>query len=203
MWMQARGHRVMTVSPRYDQYKDAWDTNTPIEVCAVSANERLSSMTLLHSEYCASCRSQSVTGPRQSTSFTLTSVAWIESSSIIHFSLPRWQSHSTNGWNIWTTRREFEQVLSLHCRFSRCRFGVRQAVKFTVLLLARITTITSFGSCFLQRWFCLLYLSVNWSLNVIVDWKVKHFPAFYTELLEWNYILDAFYFENVTHFLSP
>jgi granule-bound starch synthase len=30
--LAARGHRVMTVSPRYDQYKDAWDTNTPIEI---------------------------------------------------------------------------------------------------------------------------------------------------------------------------
>ncbi|RDY14305.1 hypothetical protein CR513_00645 [Mucuna pruriens] len=26
------GHRVMTVSPRYDQYKDAWDTNVLVEV---------------------------------------------------------------------------------------------------------------------------------------------------------------------------
>ncbi|KAM1977842.1 hypothetical protein ACFX16_014600 [Malus domestica] len=24
--MAANGHRVMTISPRYDQYKDAWDT---------------------------------------------------------------------------------------------------------------------------------------------------------------------------------
>lgn len=30
--LAARGHRVMTVSPRYDQYKDAWDTNTPLEI---------------------------------------------------------------------------------------------------------------------------------------------------------------------------
>lgn len=30
--VQARGHRVMTVSPRYDQYKDAWDTTVVIEV---------------------------------------------------------------------------------------------------------------------------------------------------------------------------
>lgn len=30
--LAARGHRVMTVSPRYDQYKDAWDTNTPTEI---------------------------------------------------------------------------------------------------------------------------------------------------------------------------
>lgn len=34
-WSQARGHRVMTVSPRYDQYKDAWDTSTPTEVCTL------------------------------------------------------------------------------------------------------------------------------------------------------------------------
>ncbi|XP_028081576.1 granule-bound starch synthase 1, chloroplastic/amyloplastic-like [Camellia sinensis] len=25
--MAGKGHRVMTVSPRYDQYKDAWDTH--------------------------------------------------------------------------------------------------------------------------------------------------------------------------------
>lgn len=30
--MAARGHRVMTVSPRYDQYKDAWDTTVVIEI---------------------------------------------------------------------------------------------------------------------------------------------------------------------------
>ncbi|XP_024402880.1 granule-bound starch synthase 1, chloroplastic/amyloplastic [Physcomitrium patens] len=30
--LAARGHRVMTVSPRYDQYKDAWDTSTPTEI---------------------------------------------------------------------------------------------------------------------------------------------------------------------------
>ncbi|BBM99765.1 starch synthase [Marchantia polymorpha subsp. ruderalis] len=30
--LAARGHRVMTVSPRYDQYKDAWDTDTTVEV---------------------------------------------------------------------------------------------------------------------------------------------------------------------------
>ncbi|KAF3950030.1 hypothetical protein CMV_024169 [Castanea mollissima] len=29
--MAANGHRVMTVSPRYDQYKDAWDTDVVIE----------------------------------------------------------------------------------------------------------------------------------------------------------------------------
>lgn len=26
------GHRVMTIAPRYDQYKDAWDTNVLVEV---------------------------------------------------------------------------------------------------------------------------------------------------------------------------
>eukprot|EP00898_Chlorokybus_atmophyticus_P008480 jgi/Chlat1/8633/Chrsp86S00658 len=30
--LAARGHRVMTISPRYDQYKDAWDTDTTAEV---------------------------------------------------------------------------------------------------------------------------------------------------------------------------
>eukprot|EP00245_Coleochaete_scutata_P001752 TRINITY_DN12208_c0_g1_i1.p1 TRINITY_DN12208_c0_g1~~TRINITY_DN12208_c0_g1_i1.p1 ORF type:complete len:614 (+),score=139.34 TRINITY_DN12208_c0_g1_i1:144-1985(+) len=30
--LAARGHRVMTVSPRYDQYKDAWDTDTTVDV---------------------------------------------------------------------------------------------------------------------------------------------------------------------------
>ncbi|KAM4105266.1 hypothetical protein ACJW30_06G219200 [Castanea mollissima] len=30
--MAANGHRVMTVSPRYDQYKDAWDTDVVIEL---------------------------------------------------------------------------------------------------------------------------------------------------------------------------
>lgn len=30
--MAANGHRVMTISPRYDQYKDAWDTNVVVEI---------------------------------------------------------------------------------------------------------------------------------------------------------------------------
>uniref|UniRef100_A0A9I9CMB6 Starch synthase, chloroplastic/amyloplastic n=1 Tax=Cucumis melo TaxID=3656 RepID=A0A9I9CMB6_CUCME len=30
--LAARGHRVMTIAPRYDQYKDAWDTNVTVEV---------------------------------------------------------------------------------------------------------------------------------------------------------------------------
>lgn len=30
--LKARGHRVMTVTPRYDQYSDAWDTSVVVEV---------------------------------------------------------------------------------------------------------------------------------------------------------------------------
>uniref|UniRef100_A0A0A0KNM0 Granule-bound starch synthase n=1 Tax=Cucumis sativus TaxID=3659 RepID=A0A0A0KNM0_CUCSA len=30
--MAARGHRVMTIAPRYDQYKDAWDTDVTVEI---------------------------------------------------------------------------------------------------------------------------------------------------------------------------
>ncbi|XP_021276394.1 granule-bound starch synthase 1, chloroplastic/amyloplastic [Herrania umbratica] len=30
--LAARGHRVMTVSPRYDQYKDAWDTSVLVKL---------------------------------------------------------------------------------------------------------------------------------------------------------------------------
>lgn len=30
--LAARGHRVMTVSPRYDQYKDSWDTNVVVDI---------------------------------------------------------------------------------------------------------------------------------------------------------------------------
>ncbi|KAK8583613.1 hypothetical protein V6N13_109021 [Hibiscus sabdariffa] len=30
--MAAKGHRVMTVSPRYDQYKDAWDTSVVVQL---------------------------------------------------------------------------------------------------------------------------------------------------------------------------
>lgn len=30
--LAANGHRVMTVSPRYDQYKDAWDTSVVVEI---------------------------------------------------------------------------------------------------------------------------------------------------------------------------
>ncbi|CAJ2663154.1 unnamed protein product [Trifolium pratense] len=30
--LAANGHRVMTIAPRYDQYKDAWDTSVSIEI---------------------------------------------------------------------------------------------------------------------------------------------------------------------------
>lgn len=30
--LQAYGHRVMAVAPRYDQYMDAWDTSVVAEV---------------------------------------------------------------------------------------------------------------------------------------------------------------------------
>ncbi|KAJ6293393.1 hypothetical protein OIU78_025382 [Salix suchowensis] len=30
--MAARGHRVMTISPRFDQYKDAWDTHLSVQI---------------------------------------------------------------------------------------------------------------------------------------------------------------------------
>ncbi|XP_010940833.1 granule-bound starch synthase 1, chloroplastic/amyloplastic [Elaeis guineensis] len=30
--LAANGHRVMTISPRYDQYKDGWDTNVLLEI---------------------------------------------------------------------------------------------------------------------------------------------------------------------------
>ncbi|KNA12714.1 hypothetical protein SOVF_123430 [Spinacia oleracea] len=30
--LAARGHRVMTISPRYDQYRDGWDTSVTLEV---------------------------------------------------------------------------------------------------------------------------------------------------------------------------
>ncbi|KAG0556017.1 hypothetical protein KC19_11G019700 [Ceratodon purpureus] len=43
--LAARGHRVMTVSPRYDQYKDAWDTNTPLEI---TINGRTETVNFFH-----------------------------------------------------------------------------------------------------------------------------------------------------------
>ncbi|CAI5468524.1 unnamed protein product [Closterium sp. Yama58-4] len=39
--LAARGHRVMTVSPRYDQYKDAWDTDVIIDVKVGDAVEKV------------------------------------------------------------------------------------------------------------------------------------------------------------------
>ncbi|KAL3685048.1 hypothetical protein R1sor_003070 [Riccia sorocarpa] len=43
--LAARGHRVMTVSPRYDQYKDAWDTDTTVEV---KVGDNLEKVRLFH-----------------------------------------------------------------------------------------------------------------------------------------------------------
>lgn len=39
--MAANGHRVMTVSPRYDQYKDAWDTSVILEIKVGDKIERV------------------------------------------------------------------------------------------------------------------------------------------------------------------
>ncbi|KAB1220008.1 Granule-bound starch synthase 1, chloroplastic/amyloplastic [Morella rubra] len=39
--MAANGHRVMTVSPRYDQYKDAWDTEVTIELEVGDQSEKV------------------------------------------------------------------------------------------------------------------------------------------------------------------
>ncbi|XP_030931879.1 granule-bound starch synthase 1, chloroplastic/amyloplastic-like [Quercus lobata] len=39
--MAANGHRVMTVSPRYDQYKDAWDTDVVIELKVGDKTEKV------------------------------------------------------------------------------------------------------------------------------------------------------------------
>eukprot|EP00252_Welwitschia_mirabilis_P015878 TRINITY_DN35268_c0_g1_i1.p1 TRINITY_DN35268_c0_g1~~TRINITY_DN35268_c0_g1_i1.p1 ORF type:complete len:619 (-),score=116.49 TRINITY_DN35268_c0_g1_i1:310-2166(-) len=39
--LAARGHRVMTVSPRYDQYKDSWDTNVLIDIKVGDRMERV------------------------------------------------------------------------------------------------------------------------------------------------------------------
>ncbi|KAG6633833.1 granule-bound starch synthase 1, chloroplastic/amyloplastic-like [Carya illinoinensis] len=43
--MAAKGHRVMTVSPRYDQYKDAWDTEVPVEI---KVGDRLETVRFFH-----------------------------------------------------------------------------------------------------------------------------------------------------------
>ncbi|KAL2336270.1 hypothetical protein Fmac_010716 [Flemingia macrophylla] len=39
--LAANGHRVMTISPRYDQYKDAWDTCVVIEVKVGDRTEKV------------------------------------------------------------------------------------------------------------------------------------------------------------------
>lgn len=43
--LAARGHRVMTVAPRYDQYKDGWDTNVTIEV---QVGDRIETVKFFH-----------------------------------------------------------------------------------------------------------------------------------------------------------
>ncbi|XP_065858454.1 granule-bound starch synthase 1, chloroplastic/amyloplastic [Euphorbia lathyris] len=43
--MAARGHRVMTVSPRYDQYKDAWDTSVLVEI---AVGDRVETVRFFH-----------------------------------------------------------------------------------------------------------------------------------------------------------
>ncbi|XP_061336467.1 granule-bound starch synthase 1, chloroplastic/amyloplastic-like [Gastrolobium bilobum] len=40
--LAAIGHRVMTISPRYDQYKDAWDTSVTVEVKLGDRTEKVS-----------------------------------------------------------------------------------------------------------------------------------------------------------------
>ncbi|GJN01035.1 hypothetical protein PR202_ga18269 [Eleusine coracana subsp. coracana] len=39
--MAANGHRVMVISPRYDQYKDAWDTSVVAEIKVADRYERV------------------------------------------------------------------------------------------------------------------------------------------------------------------
>ncbi|KAJ1390635.1 Starch synthase, catalytic domain [Sesbania bispinosa] len=39
--LAANGHRVMTIAPRYDQYKDAWDTDVTIEVKVGDRTEKV------------------------------------------------------------------------------------------------------------------------------------------------------------------
>ncbi|KAL2346783.1 hypothetical protein Fmac_000783 [Flemingia macrophylla] len=39
--LAVNGHRVMTISPRYDQYKDAWDTSVVIEVKVGDRTEKV------------------------------------------------------------------------------------------------------------------------------------------------------------------
>ncbi|CAN6466296.1 unnamed protein product [Victoria cruziana] len=44
--MAARGHRVMTISPRYDQYSDAWDTSAVVQV---KVGDRTETVRFFHS----------------------------------------------------------------------------------------------------------------------------------------------------------
>ncbi|KAI3453298.1 hypothetical protein Pfo_009961 [Paulownia fortunei] len=43
--MAANGHRVMTVSPRYDQYRDAWDTSVLVEM---KVGDRIETVRFFH-----------------------------------------------------------------------------------------------------------------------------------------------------------
>ncbi|XP_062146031.1 granule-bound starch synthase 1, chloroplastic/amyloplastic [Alnus glutinosa] len=43
--MAAKGHRVMTVCPRYDQYKDAWDTKVQVEI---KVGDRIETVRFFH-----------------------------------------------------------------------------------------------------------------------------------------------------------
>ncbi|KAB1215553.1 Granule-bound starch synthase 1, chloroplastic/amyloplastic [Morella rubra] len=43
--MAAKGHRVMTVSPRYDQYKDAWDTDVLVDI---KVGDRIETVRFFH-----------------------------------------------------------------------------------------------------------------------------------------------------------
>ncbi|XP_057969694.1 granule-bound starch synthase 1, chloroplastic/amyloplastic [Malania oleifera] len=43
--MAANGHRVMTVSPRYDQYRDCWDTNVAVEI---KVGDRIETVRFFH-----------------------------------------------------------------------------------------------------------------------------------------------------------
>ncbi|XP_059441605.1 granule-bound starch synthase 1, chloroplastic/amyloplastic-like isoform X2 [Corylus avellana] len=43
--MAANGHRVMTVSPRYDQYKDTWDTDVQVEI---KVGDRIETVRFFH-----------------------------------------------------------------------------------------------------------------------------------------------------------
>lgn len=43
--LAANGHRVMTISPRYDQYKDVWDTNVLVEI---KVGDRIETVRFFH-----------------------------------------------------------------------------------------------------------------------------------------------------------